>query len=84
MQTGQGTPSSKPQEASDLRSGEMPDGMDPQHWAIKQRFLAEGRPWTRDEYIRWNWPAEGDLEALEYWDEDDIPADLRDYEKGGP
>jgi hypothetical protein len=55
-------------------------GMDYMDWKLKQRMDAAGVAWTRDNYIAWHWGGE----LPEEWDEDEIPEDLQDWEKGGP
>jgi hypothetical protein len=55
--------------------------MDVTHWTTKRAMQAAGIEWTRENYIEWAWAG---LELPEEWDEDEIPPDLQDWEKGGP
>jgi hypothetical protein len=75
---------SLPPEASDRLRGELDAareaGMDIGDWRIKQRLEADGKPWTRENYIYRRWFGE----LPEEWDESEIPEDLQDWEKGGP
>jgi hypothetical protein len=57
--------------------------MDVTHWQIKQRFLADGRPWTRQSYIDYAWPGVDDL-PLDEWDEGELPPDLQDWSAPAP
>jgi hypothetical protein len=79
-----GSALSMPPEASDRLRGEMEraraEGLDYTDWLLKQRMDAAGVAWTRDNYIEWHWNGE----LPEEWDEDEIPEDLQDWEKGGP
>jgi len=57
-------------------------GMDVAHLWAKRDLAKLGKAWTRENYISYAWPVEGDLP--DEWDEDEIPPDLQDWEKGGP
>lgn len=84
QQTKPGGALSMSPEAIGRQRGEMEqaraEGMDYMDWLLKQRMAARGVAWTRENYIDEKWRGE----LPEYWDEDEIPEDLQDWEKGGP
>ena len=79
---------SRPQAASESQRGDLDaaraEGMDVTHWSAKQDLARRGLAWTRENFIAYNWPAEGDLPDPEDWTESELPDDLQDWNAPPP
>ena len=55
-------------------------GLEVINYQLKQQMQARGLEWTRENFINYHWRGE----LPDWWDENEIPEALRDWDTGPP